>query len=277
MTSIRRKLVENVNDSKNTRMEVAGPHSSWKTDELGHITRYCKIAELILDEWKHLGRRVDLLEAGCGQVWVLRHIYKSIFVEKAKVVSSYLGVDIDPAVLNELPGWAACETINESTWLNNYNGRIAIQDLTVNPVFALANESVDVFWTTEVIEHMKPEFVEPWIKDAHRCLRPGGLAYVSTPNHDGSNKTLPLDHVYEWGHAELIALLEKYFTITDVKGVFIQMPKFKKAQTEWHRWPDDVVCDIQRRFSNEWARVILATPYPEYANNAAFVLRKRIN
>ena len=47
------------------------------------------------------------------------------------------------------------------------------------------------------------EFIQAWLDDANRVLRPGGLIYVSTPNHDGSNDKLPEDHVYEWGFDEL--------------------------------------------------------------------------
>ena len=57
------------------------------------------------------------------------------------------------------------------------------------------DESIDVFWSTEVIEHMKPDFVPRWLNEADRVLRPGGLVYISTPNHDGSNDKLPEDHV----------------------------------------------------------------------------------
>ena len=73
----------------------------------------------------------------------------------------------------------------------------------------LPDNSIDFFWTTEVIEHMGREFIAPWLDDANRVLRPGGLIYVSTPNHDGSNDKLPEDHVYEWGFEELKEELEE--------------------------------------------------------------------
>jgi len=275
MGSIRRRLQHNANDSKNTRMDVGSALTCWKPDELGHISRYCKIADLIVEESRRLGRPIDLLEAGCGQVWVLRHLYRARMERKRDIVRSYLGVDIDPAILDEIPGWSAATSILDSGWLTAFSGRVHIQDLTMDARFDCEDRSVDVFWSTEVIEHMKPQFVEAWIADAHRCLRPLGLAYVSTPNHDGSNAVLPLDHVYEWGHEELKTMLRKRFDIVAVAGVFIQMPKFRRAQRELQRWPDEVVGAIEERFSPEWARVILATAYPEWANNAAFVLRRR--
>lgn len=277
MSSIRRKLdpKDNVNDSKNTRMDVAGPLASWKPDEIGHITRYTKIADMLIKEAKYLGRPVKALEVGCGNIWVLRHIYKSVVIRKSDVLSRYDGYDIDPAVLDEYPGWPAYPSVNDSAWLQTMNGQVHIQDVTVDPTFDAPDGFYDVFWTTEVIEHMGREFVEPWIADAARCLAPGGLAYVSTPNHDGSNNKLPEDHVYEWGHQELIDLLSKYFEIVDVHGVFTQINNFKRAHRTEERWPQHVISDIQRRFSPEFQRVILATAYPETSNNAAFVLRKK--
>lgn len=276
MASIRKKLLENLNDSKNTRMDIAGAgiQANWRPDELAHISRYCKITDLIIEEARRLGRPVDLLEAGCGQVWVLRYLYKAHVIKKSDVVRSYLGVDIDPACLTDI--WSD-DPVADAQWFKTTTtkGRLDIQDLTVNPTFERKNGTVDVAWTTEVIEHMLPDRVEAWIKDMARCLRKGGLAYVSTPNCDGSREKLPKDHVYEWGFAELKALLERYFTIESHLGVFIQMNRFEKVQKVQKRWPAELLTAIQTRFDNHWQRVILAAPYPEVSNNVAWVLRKR--
>src|SRR5688572_768000 len=260
MASIRRVLRENANDSKNTRMDIAGAgvYASWKPDELGHISRYCKIAELIMDEAKRLGRPIDCFEAGCGQIWTLRFLYKAIVCKKAEQVREYHGYDIDPAVLDDI--WQDIP-VKDASWFKQFTGKVTLQDLTTNPVFqpsAASDGKFDSFWTTEVIEHMKPEFVEPWIASAAELLRPGGLAYVSTPNSDGSNKTLPKDHVYEWGHGELRALLERYFTVESVTGVFIQQRNVTNGRRQWpDRLPDEVYSRILTRFDPHWQRVVL--------------------
>ena len=48
MSSIRRKLKVNENDSKNTRMDLAsaGVLGNWRPDELAHMSRFDKIASL---------------------------------------------------------------------------------------------------------------------------------------------------------------------------------------------------------------------------------------
>jgi SAM-dependent methyltransferase len=290
MSSIRRKLKVNENDSKNTRMDIAtaGVLGNWRPDELTHISRYDKISSLCIQEAKTLNRPIDTFEVGCGELWVLRNIYKAYTVKKSEIIQSYYGVDIDPAILTENPFWSnGGEPIEESTWLKNFNATLKVQDVTTHPTFDLEDESIDFFWTTEVIEHMGKEFINPWLEDAVRCLRPGGIAYISTPNHEGSNDKLPADHVYEWGFDELKDELEKHFTIESVVGTFIQMPNFNKAQRTYNQalsessrqfpqaWTEQQVLMLHERFGKQFARMVLATPYPQFANNCAWNLIKK--
>jgi SAM-dependent methyltransferase len=284
MASIRKKLSENINNSSNTRMDLAsaGILGNWRPDELTHMSRYDKIASLAIEESKRLKRPIRILEIGCGEVWPMRVIYKAYTVKKSDIVEQYIGYDIDPTCQQEHRYWPhGGEDIHDSAWFKTFNGEVRIQDLTVNPLLDIPDDSIDFFYTTEVIEHMERQFVEPWLVEAHRALREGGVAYVSTPNHDGSNDKLPEDHVYEWGYNELFELLDQYFTVEDVVGTFIQLPKFKRAQKEaeekrghYDGWTPEQVRMIRNRFGRQWERVILAMPYPHMSNNCAWTLRK---
>jgi len=279
MASIRKRLAVNANDSKNTRMDIAsaGTLANWRPDELAHISRFCKMGQLIMDRAKTLGRPVDILEIGCGEVWTLRYLYKAFVTRKAEIVNSYVGMDIDPACLNDW--WVDDELpLTEHKWFQTMSGgkgQIILQDLTTNPEPPVEDESIDVFMTTEVIEHMGREFIEPWIEASARKLRSGGIAYISTPNHDGSNDKLPEDHVYEWGYEELKELLEKHFVLEKHYGTFTQTNNFNHNHRANLRWPQHVVDDIKNRFDKHWQRVILATAYPETSNNVNWQLRKK--
>ena len=305
MSSIRKKLKVNENDSKNTRMDIAtaGVLGNWRPDELTHISRFDKIASLCIEEAKSLGRPIDAMEVGCGECWALRNLYKAYVVKKSDIIRSYYGTDIDPACAMENPFWSnGGGKLEESTWFKNFNGTINIADVTVpqldeednqlNVFHELEDESIDFFWSTEVIEHMGREFVAPWLDDAARTMRPDALAYISTPNHDGSNDKLPEDHVYEWGFQELKEELERNFHIESVVGTFMQLPNLKKAQLEQaepeidgipstsfkrypHAWTTEQLLLIKERFGKQFLRMVVATPYPEYANNCAWVLRKK--
>lgn len=285
MASIRKKLSKNINNSSNTRMDLAsaGVLGNWRPDELTHMSRYDKIASLAIEESKRLKRPITILEIGCGEVWPMRVIYKAYTVKKSAVVKKYIGYDIDPACQLEHRYWPnGGEDIHNSAWFKIFNGEVRIQDLTTNPKLDIPDGSIDFVYTTEVIEHMERKFIEPWITEAHRVLKKGGLAYISTPNHDGSNDKLPEDHVYEWGFDELQELLERFFTITNIVGTFIQLPKFKKMQRAVEAnpahypegWTEEQVKMIRARFGRQWERVILAMPYPHVSNNCAWTLRK---
>ena len=282
MASIRKKLEENANNSKNTRMDIASGNmlGNWRPDEITHMTRYDKISSLCIEEAKRLGRPIDVLEAGCGEIWVLRNLYKAYTVKKSDVIASYRGVDIDPACLNEKQGYSSpTGLVQDSTWFKNFNGEIRIQDLTTNPILDLPDESIDFFWSTEVIEHMGREFVPAWLDEAARVMRPDAIAYVSTPNHDGSNDKLPEDHVYEWGFQELKEELERNFHIEAVTGTFMQIPKLRKAMSGDNYtqggWSVEQMLLLQERFGKQFFRMAAAVFYPEIANNCAWRLRKK--
>ena len=279
MSSIRRKLTVNENDSKNTRMDIAsaGVLANWRPDELAHMSRFDKIATHCIEEAKRLERPIDGFEVGCGECWTLRNLYKAYVIKKSDVIRSYYGYDIDPACELENPFWSnAGGLLKDSTWFKNFNGEIRIQDLTVNPVFDLEDQSVDFFWSTEVIEHMGREFVPAWLDDVARVMRKGALGYVSTPNHDGSNDKLPEDHVYEWGFLELKEELERNFIIESVVGTFIQIPKLRKALREDpNGWTADQYEMLEQRYGRQFLRMAAAVFYPEVANNCAWVLRKK--
>ena len=280
MSSIRKKLTVNENDSKNTRMDIAsaGLLANWRPDEIAHMSRFDNIASMCIEEAKRLGRPLDTFEVGCGECWTLRNLYKAYVIKKSDVIKSYYGYDIDPACELENPFWSnAGNPLKDSTWFQNFNGEIRIQDLTTNPVFDLETESIDFFWTTEVIEHMGREFIAAWLDDAARVMRPNALAFVSTPNHDGSNDKLPEDHIYEWGFQELKEELERNFEILDVTGTFIQLPNLKKAMKEDSKtgWTPEQYKQLQSRYGRQFLRVVAATFYPEVANNCSWVLRKK--
>ena len=279
MSSIRRKLTVNENDSKNTRMDIAsaGVLANWRPDELAHMSRFDKIATLCIEEAKRLERPIDGFEVGCGECWTLRNLYKAYVIKKSDVIRSYYRYDIDPACELENPFWSnAGGLLKDSTWFKNFNGEIRIQDLTVNPVFDLEDQSVDFFWSTEVIEHMGREFVPAWLDDVARVMRKGALGYVSTPNHAGSNDKLPEDHVYEWGFLELKEELERNFIIESVVGTFIQIPKLRKALREDpNGWTADQYEMLEQRYGRQFLRMAAAVFYPEVANNCAWVLRKK--
>ena len=269
MSSIHRQLKVNKNDSKNTRMDIAGAGfgGDFRTDVLAHISRFNKIAQLIIQESKDKKRPLNILDIGCGELFPMKVIYKAHVVSKQKVVKSYRGIDIDDAVLKVFD--------NHKGMTDIMNVSIDIQDLTTHPKIKLKPSSIDFFYSTEVIEHMQRKFVPKWLNEVDKVLKKGAMIYISTPNHDGSNDKLPEDHVYEWGFEELKKELTKRWELIEVTGTFIQMPRFNRANKKHQRIPQELVDIYKTRFDNYWLRNVLAAPYPEEANNCAWILRKK--
>ena len=70
-------------------------------------------------------------------------------------------------------------------------------------------------------------------------------------------------------------LLEKHFVLERHYGTFTQSHNFNKNHRANMRWSQNVIDDIKNRFDKHWQRVILATAYPETANNVNWHLRKK--
>ncbi len=198
MASERSKLDVNVNDSKNTRMNLVDSMRlmDFRKDELMHIGRYFKACQTAINLSKELDRPIKVLDLGCGEAYTMRLFYKSFLVKKADVIERYFGVDIDKPMLKRTKEEYA-------KVLEAVNGKLIAQDLTVNETLKLACDSIDLVIWFEMIEHIQPEFVRPILAEVKRVLNPEGILLLSTPNSNGSNKKLPKDHVYEWSYEEL--------------------------------------------------------------------------
>ena len=271
MSSKRHKLTDeqNVNGSKNTRLMIG---NDIRADQLAHLSRYDAVIKQFRNEKRRLGRPVDILEIGAGDLWIPSLYWHSYVEKKTDYINSYTAYDIDegaiglPRIYNNMK-----EHLNKVEY--------HFMDLTTNPLLDEDN-SIDVYINTEVLEHIQPNFVPEWIAEAHRVIRPGGMAYISTPNGDGSNPILPKDHIKEWGYQELRDVFEKHFVVEQVYGTFTKMHNVKKAikeQSAKDGRPNltmEQLEHMENRFGQHWIRVVAATFYPEVANNCNWVLRK---
>lgn len=86
----------------------------------------------------------------------------------------------------------------------------------IPPLSALADNAFDVVVTFQVIEHIEDDHL--FLKELHRVLKPGGVAYVTTPNRKLSLSRNPW-HVREYLADELKKLGEKYFANVEMKGI----------------------------------------------------------
>lgn len=270
MASERRKLKNNVNDSKNTRMDVDSAISQMdvRKDELMHLGRYQKAVQTAMGLAKTLGRPIRVLDLGCGEIYTMRTLYKSFQVKKSDVVQRYIGVDIDDIMLGRVKE-------QYSSLLEQINGKLIVKDITVDPKLKVKDNYFDLIIWFEMIEHVKPEFIPPMFEELHRVLSPEGVMLVSTPNSRGSNSKLPKDHVYEWDYDELIGVMEQDFELLCSRGVCINISKIpaeereKKAKT---------IKQVYEAFGENTAfsATVLGPMFPpKYCKNVIYTLKKR--
>lgn len=270
MASERRNLKNNVNGSKNTRMDVDAAISQMdvRKDELMHLGRYQKAVQTAMNLAKALGRPIRILDLGCGEIYTMRTLYKSFQVKKSDVVQRYIGVDIDDVMLDRVGK-------QYSSLLEQINGKLVVKDITIDPKIKVKDGYFDLIIWFEMIEHVKPEFVSPMFEELHRVLNPEGVLLVSTPNSRGSNAELPKDHVFEWDYDDLVEVMEKGFELVCARGVCINI---SKIPAEWKAKKASVIKQVYEAFGENTAfsSTVLGPVFPpQYCKNVIYTLRKR--
>lgn len=136
----------------------------------------------------------DLLEIGCGEG-------RGIKLLKPQV-RSYTAVDKIKAIIDKLS-----EENTGSTFIA----------MNLPPLKGLADNSYDTIVSFQVIEHIDDD--KGYLKEISRVLKPGGKAYITTPNRPMSLSRNPW-HVREYTGPELAKLATPYFSDVRVDGIF---------------------------------------------------------
>lgn len=135
----------------------------------------------------------DLLEVGCGE---------GRGVELLKpICNSFTGIDKIQSVIDDLSA--------------KHKDAKFIQAF-IPPFTGVADNTFDSIISFQVIEHIKNDKL--FLQEIYRVLKPGGKAYISTPN---IKKTLTRNpwHIREYTAKELTDLCKGIFDEVEMKGV----------------------------------------------------------
>lgn len=135
----------------------------------------------------------DVLEIGCGEGYGLEFIYEN--------ANSLTVIDKSKSVLDKIK-----RTYPKTTILNQ----------KIPPLNKLKDNSFDIVISFQVLEHIKD--VNLFIQEIHRILKPGGKAFITTPN---SLKTVARNpwHFKEFNYLEINNLIKKYFDDFRISGI----------------------------------------------------------
>ena len=135
-----------------------------------------------------------VLEIGCGEGYGIS--------ELAKFSNKYIGVDkFDTFISDDLR--------------NNHD--IVFHKMEIPPLKNIEENSVDFVVTFQVIEHIQDD--NYFLKEIFRVLKPGGKLLLTTPNKLMSLSRNPW-HIREYSPKEMKDILKKYFTKSQVNGVY---------------------------------------------------------
>ena len=135
-----------------------------------------------------------VLEIGCGEGYGISKL--------AKFSNKYIGVDkFDTFISDDLR--------------NNYD--IVFHKMEIPPLKNIEENSVDFVVTFQVIEHIQDD--NYFLKEIFRVLKPGGKLLLTTPNKLMSLSRNPW-HIREYSPKEMKDILKKYFTKSQVNGVY---------------------------------------------------------
>ncbi|MFT4660505.1 MAG: SAM-dependent methyltransferase [Patiriisocius sp.] len=146
------------------------------------------------------------------------------YVETAKIISgkcleigtgSRYGLEVVVPSLDQLTTIDKFQVDTDMT--DEIRNKVEFVQMTVPPFKGLADNTFDYCFTFQLIEHIQDDHL--LVQEIHRVLKPGGKLICSTPNRTMSITRNPW-HIREYIPAELHALLGKYFSHVDGKGVF---------------------------------------------------------
>lgn len=122
-------------------------------------------------EWGDFGRAEAVLEAGCGTGRFAAHI----LAQAARPDLRYTGLDISSEMLKRARGRLA-----------PFTKCVRLIEADATRALPFADESFDRFVATYLIDLLPPADASAMLGEAHRVLRPGGLACLASLTSEAS-------------------------------------------------------------------------------------------
>lgn len=174
----------------------------------------------------------DVLEVGCGEGrgigLVINHVKSFTAIDKIESALKVLG--------QKFP-----------------EGKFVA--MSIPPFTGLENDFYDYVISFQVIEHIEND--AEYLKEIHRVLKPGGKAFLTTPNRPFSLTRNPW-HVREYTGEELAGLASKFFSQIELKGIGgnekVQL-YYAENRRSVHKFTKWDIFDLQHRLPARFLRI----------------------
>lgn len=164
-----------------------------------------QVGKQIVHLTKLTNKKINVLDFGCGKGFLGGYIFNK------NIPWKYYGVDFSATSVDEAK--------KRLSSLNVDTSKFEISHIKEMPISIYKEESFDLIFLLEVIEHLNDEKLEKTLIECHRLLKKGGILFITTPN----NEKLEDSHVYcpccnqyfhKWQHERIwtIESLSTYLT-----------------------------------------------------------------
>jgi len=144
-----------------------------------------------------------VLDLGCAAGFMGQMIHRATYIGKTR----YIGIDAEANSIN-----TAQKTLGGRFFL--------LQDHIVGPMPYIKDESVDVVYAMEIIEHMNEKQAKDLIKELGRIMKPDARLVLSTPNSDTAKEEHKHwdFHPIEYNLSNMEKMLDKLFNVNEILG-----------------------------------------------------------
>jgi 2-polyprenyl-3-methyl-5-hydroxy-6-metoxy-1,4-benzoquinol methylase len=228
-------------------------------DYIAHCHRWGHVVKHLMQRHNYKG--MHLIDVGCGKDQPLpRMLYSS------KMTGfDYSGIDI-----NKLE-------IDESLYKAHVNGKLRAAIYEETDASVLDPKQLkwglgDFLVCFEVLEHMQPFIAHRMLNNWKRLLKPGGIAFVSTPVHNGSAAG---NHINEMGRKTLGSAFEMAgFTIVENYGTFASQSEIYPLLNAEERLLHE---KLKAYYDSNVLSTIFAPLHPEGSRNNLWVLKNEVD
>lgn len=211
-----------------------------------------------------------VLDVGCNNGAALHMHQSSAFQRPGRRALDYVGMDLYEPQLRQG---------EEHDWKlpNSRVHTVSFVHHDLTTTWPLEDESFDVVWYTEVIEHLPQAFAPFTLASAWDVTKPGGRMMLATPSsHDGS-LVWPESHDAEFTRAEVREMLhDTGWTIEDEWAMDADFTWARQVLKRDHPDVFQMYEKLRKRVGPSLAKVAVQALVPEIGRDFIYMCRKEV-
>lgn len=242
-------------DKTHLSLDTAEERGFVHRDYIAHCFRWSHVVKTLMS--RHQYKDAHILDVGCGKDQPLPRLMYS----NKMTGFSYTGVDINrmdfhPTMVKAHQNGKVQYALLEET----DSSILEVDDLPWGPA--------DFVVAFEILEHIQPFIVHRMLKSWREQLRPGGIAFVSTPVFNGKAAA---NHINEMGRLTLGSAFEHAgFQVVENYGTFASQSDYFHLMSSEEQ---AIFNRLKKYYDSNVLSTMFAPLYPQGSRNNLWVIR----